>query len=80
MVIFRPETALDAVKLRKANLDSVYLAGGSVKCCSGNNSFNFNSSFSSSTPATSSNVTLFLSVGFNTLALLFPNVIVLFPF
>ena len=28
MVIFRPETALDAVKLRKANLDSVYLAGG----------------------------------------------------
>ena len=45
-----------------------------------NSTISSSSSFSSSTPATSSNVTLFLSVGFNTLALLFPKVIVLFPF
>ena len=39
-----------------------------------------NSSFSSSTPATSSNVILFLSAGVIILALLFPNVIVFPPF
>ena len=39
-----------------------------------------NSSFSSSTPATSSNVILFLSAGVIILALLFPNDIVFPPF
>ena len=47
--------------------------------CFKNSTISSNSSFSSSTPATSSNITLFLSVGFNILALLLPNVIVLFP-
>jgi len=44
-----------------------------------NSTISSNSSFSSSTPATSSNVTLVLSVAFTSLALLFPNVMVLAP-
>ena len=43
-----------------------------------NSTISSNSSFSSSTPATSLNVTFVLSVGFNILALLFPKDIVLF--
>ena len=45
-----------------------------------NSTISSNSSFSSSTPATSSNVILFLSAGVIILALLFPNVIVFPPF
>ena len=45
-----------------------------------NSTISSNSSFSSSTPATSSNVTLFFSPAFIILALLFPNVIDFVPF